>query len=919
MANIGYATLSVIPSLRGMDSAMRSQLSGVMPQVGRIAGDQAGGGFMSSFTRGIGNVASSIGSVLYGAAQGAGLAAGGVFAAAVGKGMGRLVAIDNAEAQLRGLGHTAEGIEAIMQNALDSVLGTAFGLDEAAGIAGRFVAAGIEPGEELERTLRLVGDAAAIAGTGLNEMGDVFAIIQGGGRAMTRELQRLEQRNIPIFQWLAAEFGTTTENMRTMVTNGVVDAERFKKVIEDNIGGAALAMGDSFTGSLRNMGAALGRLGARFLRPFFGEAQGAFVGMTELIDDATAGLGEFMDRVEDSAGFQRFRDIMSDLPGFFRPIIDRLADLGPRVLAPLGAALAAFATQGVRALLGPFGALIPAINPIVAALVALAVVTPEVRELFKRLASAVGEVIDGFRRADGPLSGFYVFGAQIRDIWEAVKDLFAGPVKTAVSDLKEVFGPLVDDLKEMAGIGEIGSPFHWLDDVPGAIEAFGKDGLPGLTEALKENDEEARAATVGLGGFLTALLGIRAISGIVGLLKGAGGAMSGAVASIGGPAALIVAGLAAVSAAVWYLWNNSEGFRAGVSSAWERIQEAIQPVVDFVLNTAWPGIQTAWRGISTAAGVLWESVTTVWNNIMQTVGTVVGWLQTHVGPPIAAVFGFIGSVLGLLFDVWSTVWGLMWQVLEPIIGFIWGRIQKFLEWVAPIWEEVWGFISDFVSEIFGSVVTFIEGALADITTFFENATSIVDTVRVIFSKVAEWISTKIDEGIGFVEAMPGRITGFFSDAGSLLFGIGEDIIQGLWDGMKNVWNKATGWISSIGGWIQANKGPASKDRRLLIPAGQWIFEGLHKGMQAEWANTERWLRSLSPQIASSVGTVELPVGVTGFDDLAVRDMFQPTGGTGRVGDVTVNNHIYNPTAEPSDDSLASITLGHAVQMAVRKR
>src|SRR5690606_3132587 len=76
------------------------------------------------------------------------------------KGFQRLIGIDTARAKLQALGHDAKNVETTMNNALNAVRGTAYGLDEAATAAASAVAAGIKPGKELYKYLTLVGDAA---------------------------------------------------------------------------------------------------------------------------------------------------------------------------------------------------------------------------------------------------------------------------------------------------------------------------------------------------------------------------------------------------------------------------------------------------------------------------------------------------------------------------------------------------------------------------------------------------------------------------------------------------------------------------------------------------------------------------------------------------------------------------------------
>src|SRR5690606_14302631 len=136
MSEVASAWVTLIPSAKGFGKRTESELSGDLTKVGQSQGKKMGGGMAATLGRSL-----KIGAV--GAAAGAGALVG----TALWKGMGRLKAIDEAKGKLTGLGHSARGVEKIMNNALSSVKGTAFVLDEASSVAASAVAAGIKPGK----------------------------------------------------------------------------------------------------------------------------------------------------------------------------------------------------------------------------------------------------------------------------------------------------------------------------------------------------------------------------------------------------------------------------------------------------------------------------------------------------------------------------------------------------------------------------------------------------------------------------------------------------------------------------------------------------------------------------------------------------------------------------------------------------
>lgn len=234
--------------------------------------------------------------IKWGAITSATAAIGGM-GVALTKGFSRLNDIDQAEAKLTGLGHSTANVSAIMDDALASVKGTAFGMGDAATIAASAVAAGIEPGEALQRTLKLTGDAATIAGTELGEMGSIINKVATSDMMQMDVANQLMDAGIPILQLVAKEMGVTADEAREMASAGEVSFETFQNALEEGMGGAALAAGDTFQGAMNNAGAAVGRLGEAILQPAFGSAPEMIGSITNKIDDLADSAGPMAEKL----------------------------------------------------------------------------------------------------------------------------------------------------------------------------------------------------------------------------------------------------------------------------------------------------------------------------------------------------------------------------------------------------------------------------------------------------------------------------------------------------------------------------------------------------------------------------------------------------------------------------------------------
>ncbi|QEA30389.1 tape measure protein [Microbacterium sp. CBA3102] len=350
---IGVAYVSLLPSGKGFSRAVQGEAESAFK-----GAEKSSNGFFSGVTKWAKRGALVVGGMV-----------ATVGALAVGGGISRALNIEDATAKLKGLGHDTKAVEAIMKDALASVKGTAFGLDAAATTAASAVAAGIKPGQELERYLRLTADAATIAGTSMEEMGSIINQVTSKGYAGMENLNRLTERGIPIMQWLQEEYGVTADELQKMVSRGEVDAATFRKAIAENIGGAALESGNTTRGAFANMRAALSRLGLAFVGDGLSGAKTFFNEITIILDGLEERIGPFVQRIQDKFG------------GLFQ-----IDGFGEKFLAGLDTFTANFSST-------PFGALLEALKPLV----------PVIREIGTKVGPALADALRQIFEAVAPL------------------------------------------------------------------------------------------------------------------------------------------------------------------------------------------------------------------------------------------------------------------------------------------------------------------------------------------------------------------------------------------------------------------------------------------------------------------------------------------------------------------------------------
>lgn len=115
-------------------------------------------------------------------------------------GKARALAIEQAKFQFRGLGLD---VTKTMQSAREAVLGTAYGLQDAASVAAQFAGAGMKAGKQMTAALRSISGMAAQTGRSYSEIGQVMTGIAGVGRVTSQDLIQFGTRGLNVASAMA--------------------------------------------------------------------------------------------------------------------------------------------------------------------------------------------------------------------------------------------------------------------------------------------------------------------------------------------------------------------------------------------------------------------------------------------------------------------------------------------------------------------------------------------------------------------------------------------------------------------------------------------------------------------------------------------------------------------------------------------
>lgn len=417
----------------------------------------------------------------------------------------------------------------------------------------------------------------------------------------------------------------------------------------------------------------------------------------------------------------------------------------------------------------------------------------------------------------------------------------------AIEPYAEQFGEgIIDFFEDVVGLG-----VDVINGFPGLLDK--------ITGALNRGDPaKAREWGYNLGILLTALLGFKAVTFIIGGIASLGnsfvtlstglGALfgkSGLFAKMGGgiaglfgekgvigslfaekgifygistgPIIAIAAGIAVVIAGIIDLWKTSETFRDNVKRMWDIIAEAFASAKVKIWDN---GLKPLWDSIKELFGSLYQlyegsGLKTIFEAVVTGIGYIASVVLAGLVEGIASFVQFLVNGAQILIDIINGIVDVaIWlkDSMFEVWDWIKGKFTEFQEFLGNVfatdWSEKFGF--------FGKILN----------VFFDTAKSVIDSTKRIFG--------------GIIDFVAGVFTGDWERAWN---GI-KDIFGGIWDRFTSIVKAPINAVLVMceglaNGIIKAFNGIKKTLNKLSFDIPDWIPEfggksfGLHFQMTPE--------------------------------------------------------------------------------------
>lgn len=466
-----------------------------------------------------------------------------------------------------------------------------------------------------------------------------------------------------------------------------------------------------------------------------------------------------------------------------------------------------------------------------------------------------------------------MFSSALEGFQNAVYEKLSGPLTEATNIATDALGAITQGFEE--------------GGIRGAIESLGsfaKETLSGLWDGLELPPEvEGIAATIGeiINSFSADAAGVISsiASAVSGFMEGfsnseAVGAISNVASSVGDFLSKFVSGVedivSKLAEGVKSLLDSFDAEGAGqtigdIAAGIADFASAVLQVAGDIVSKIADGVgkfidafkdSGAAQSIGEVAGKVadfakpfTEGLADIIGKVGEKFGDLIGWIADFASSAVGDIPGIMDSVGGAI------------EKLAPLFDLIWEKLKPVIDWLGEV-----------AMASFEALGATIKGAwdiaVQAVQTFFDLIGDLADFVTSVltgdFEGAAEAIKNVWNDIVEFFEGIWESIKGVFSGVYDAFAEIGQNLVDGIKNGISGAWDAFTTWVSEkFEGFVGKVKGffGIHSPSTVFAGIGENLVLGMERGWASEWGDLER---TVGNDVSGLISTSKI-----GFGDSAI--------------------------------------------------
>ena len=325
-----------------------------------------------------------------------------------------------------------------------------------------------------------------------------------------------------------------------------------------------------------------------------------------------------------------------------------------------------------------------------------------------------------------------------------------------------------------------------------------------------------------------------------------------------------------------------------VNDSFDRLQNVVTGVKNQLGQALAPVVEElAQKMQEWIAGIDWDEVGNKIKDIAEDIRSFFNFVSENGDTIIAVLAGIAAGFLA-------------WNVTEMVMGLV-AAIQAFqaANEGATIAQAALNVVMS--ANPIGLVITAVTALVTALVVLWNTNEDFRNWCINAWNNTIEWIKTAVDNVVSWVSTAWENIKNFFSNAPEWFKQIGLNIVQGIWNGIKNAtqWliSKITGWFNDVVSSVKRFLGISSPSKLFADVVGKNMALGVGEGFESEFGTVARDINgSLGSLLPDSTANIAVRESLTGMRTLngvrnamadSVNAIGSMMGGNG-TGDLSVN-------------------------------